>query len=90
MAFVIKLNILPVGSNDAEVSRLRGELERLELSTQETMLAQQSKHGSELSSVREQLDEAERRNRAFEMDLQALREKVDKARIDSLQVNGNF
>ena len=38
-----------------------------------------------MSSVKEQLDESERRNRAFEMDLQALREKVDKARIDSLQ-----
>ena len=39
----------------------------------------------QVSSVKEQLDESERRNRAFEMDLQALREKVDKARIDSLQ-----
>ena len=49
-------------------------------------MSQQSKHNSEAASMREQLEEAERRNRTFEMDLQSLREKVDKARIDSLQV----
>ncbi len=71
----------------AEVVRLREEMERMEVTTQETLLSQQSKHGAELSSMREQLEEAERRSCAFEMDVQNTREKLDRARLDSLQVH---
>lgn len=60
-------------------------MDRLELSTQEALLAQQSKHSAELATLREQLEESERRNSAMELDLHAMREKLDRARIDSLQ-----
>ena len=71
----------------SEVSLLRQEIERLEISSQEALLNQQSKHNAELATIREQIDESERRARAYEMDVQTLREKLDKARLDSLQVH---
>merc|ERR1719210_3097192 len=55
------------------------------VSSQETLLTQQAKHNLEISGLKEQLDESERRLRASDMDMATLREKVDKARIDSLQ-----
>jgi hypothetical protein len=36
--------------------------------------------------VREQFEDAERRCRTAEMDMAGLREKLEKARLDSLQV----
>ncbi|XP_059087809.1 serine/threonine-protein kinase MRCK beta-like isoform X3 [Tigriopus californicus] len=82
----VKSGASPVGgANDAEVSRLRAEIERLEVATSETLLNQQSKHNSELASIKDQFDESERRNRTYEMDMQTLREKLDKSRLDSLQ-----
>lgn len=74
--------------NDTEVITLRAELERLEVVSQEALLNQQSKHNADLASLREQFDEGERRVRTYEMDVQALREKLDKTRMDSLQVRG--
>ena len=55
-------------NNESEMLRLKAEIERLEVATSETLLNQQSKHTSELSSLREQLDESERRCRAYEME----------------------
>ena len=80
------------GSPDgtADVVRLKGELERLEVSAQEALLAQQAKYNMELSAVREQFEEAERRCRSSEMDMAGLREKLEKARLDSLQVRKTF
>lgn len=72
------------GINDADVSRLKSELEKLELSTQETLLQQQSKHNMEISSMREHLDDSERRSRQYEQDIQTLREKLDKVRLDTM------
>ena len=66
--------------------RLRSEVERLEVSSQETLLTQQAKHNLEISGLKEQLDESERRLRASDMDMASLREKLDQARLDSLQV----
>ena len=41
--------------------------------------------------MREHLEESERKLRTNEMDMAALREKLDKVRIDSIQVkNHNF
>ena len=74
----------PDGS--ADVVRLKAELERLEVSTQETLIAQQAKFNVEVSAVRDQFEEAERRCRTAEMDMAGLREKLEKARLDSLQV----
>lgn len=71
-------------TND-DVSRLQSEIERLELNAQETILGQQNKHNAELAGLKEALEEAERRNSTYEMDLQSLKEKVDKARLDSMQ-----
>jgi sensor histidine kinase YesM len=73
--------------NEAEISRLRNELERIELATQETILGLQSKHNNELATIREQFEDGERRTRSYEMEIQSLREKLDKARLDSLQVS---
>ena len=50
------------------------------------MLTQQAKHNLEISGLKEQLDESERRLRASDMDMASLREKLDQARLDSLQV----
>ena len=68
-----------------DVSKLNSEMEKLEISSQESLLAQQTKHNQELSTLRERLDDSERQLRQSEMDMATLREKVDKARIDSLQ-----
>ena len=75
----------PDGSADV-VKTLKAELERLEVSTQEAILAQQGKFNVEISALREQYDDAERRCRTAEMDMAGLREKLEKARLDSLQV----
>ena len=68
-----------------EISRLKGDLERVELTSQESLLAQQTKYNLETSSLREHLDESERKLRTNEMDMAALREKLDKVRIDAIQ-----
>ena len=68
-----------------DVSKLNSEMEKLEISSQESLLTQQTKHNQELSTLRERLDDSERQLRQSEMDMATLREKVDKARIDSLQ-----
>ena len=68
-----------------DIAKLNGEIERLEISSQETILVQQTKHNQELSTLREHLDDGERKLRQSEMDMSTLREKLDKARIDSLQ-----
>merc|ERR1712079_420438 len=65
--------------------KLRSEVERLEVSTQETLLAQQAKHNLEISGLKEQLEEADRRLRTSDLDMASLREKLDQARLDSLQ-----
>ena len=56
--------------NNDETEKLKAELERLELNAQETLLGQQSKFNAEIVTLTESLDESERRNRAYEMDLQ--------------------
>jgi hypothetical protein len=53
-------------------------------------LFQQAKFNVEVSAVREQFEEAERRCRSAEMDMAGLREKLEKARLDSLQVKFSF
>ena len=82
------------GDNDAvaaaanaasDIQALQAELERLEIASQESLLNQQSKHNAELAELREQFEESERRTSSYEMDVQALREKLEKARLDSLQ-----
>merc|ERR1719210_2356028 len=55
------------------------------VSSQETLLTQQAKHNLEISGLKEQLDESERRLRASDMDMASLREKLGKARLDSLR-----
>merc|ERR1712012_745107 len=67
------------------MGRLRSEVERLEVSSQETLLAQQAKHNLEISGLKEQLEEADRRLRTSDLDMASLREKLDQARLDSLQ-----
>lgn len=68
-----------------EVAKLTGEIERLEIASQESILVQQTKHNQELSTLREHLDDSERKLRQSDMDMATLREKLDKARLDSMQ-----
>ena len=87
MASIKSGSLLASGADaETEMLRLRSEVERLEVSTQETLLSQQAKHNLEISGLKEQLDESERRLRASDMDMASLREKLDQARLDSLQV----
>merc|ERR1719367_370956 len=82
----IKSGSLSASGNDVgDLVRLKAEVERLEVSTQETLLAQQAKHNLEVSSLKEQLEDSERRLRASDLDMASLREKLDQARMDSLQ-----
>ena len=73
------------GHEAGDYIRLKGEFEQLEVSTQETLLAQQAKHNLEISSLKEQMEEADRRLRASDLDMASLREKLDQARLDSIQ-----
>jgi serine/threonine-protein kinase MRCK len=79
------LNMTGGLGGDADVIRLKSEVERLEVATHETLLAQQAKHNMEISSLRDQLDDSERRMMASDHDMSALREKLDQTRLDSLQ-----
>ena len=82
----IKSGSLSASGDDAgELAMIKAELERLEVSTQETLLAQQAKHNLEISGLKEGLEESERRLRASDLDMASLREKLDQARLDSLQ-----
>jgi hypothetical protein len=89
----------------ADVTRLKGEVERLEMTMQEALIAQQvsprssnllrdpqltiisykAKFNVELLALREQYEDSERRCRTAELDMVGLREKVEKARLDSMQ-----
>eukprot|EP00096_Caligus_rogercresseyi_P008364 TRINITY_DN2705_c0_g2_i9.p1 TRINITY_DN2705_c0_g2~~TRINITY_DN2705_c0_g2_i9.p1 ORF type:complete len:1395 (-),score=492.88 TRINITY_DN2705_c0_g2_i9:346-4353(-) len=73
------------GINESDVNLLKAELEKLELSTQETLLQQQSKHNNEVSSLRDQIEEGDRRCRALEHDLMSLRDKAEKSRLENLR-----
>ena len=87
MASIKSGSLLASGADgEAEMLKLRSEVERLEVSTQETLLAQQAKHNLEISGLKEQLEEADRRLRTSDLDMASLREKLDQARLDSLQV----
>ena len=68
-----------------EISRLKSDMEALEINGQESLINQQSKFNAEMSSLREHLEESERKLRTNEMDMAALREKLDKVRIDAIQ-----
>jgi len=86
MASIKSGSLLASGADgEAEMLKLRSEVERLEVSTQETLLAQQAKHNLEISGLKEQLEEADRRLRTSDLDMASLREKLDQARLDSLQ-----
>lgn len=60
------------------------ELERLEVHYTEKLNQQQSRHNIELSSLREQLNEAELLVNVLQRELQQAREKVDATRLESL------
>ena len=57
----IKSGSLSASGNDVgDLVRAKAEVERLEVSTQETLLAQQAKHNLEVSSLKEQLEDSGR------------------------------
>ncbi|XP_059615804.1 serine/threonine-protein kinase Genghis Khan [Phlebotomus argentipes] len=63
---------------------IRMEMERLEVHFTEKLTQQQTRHNIELSSLREQLNEAEILVNVLQRELQQAREKVDATRLESL------
>ncbi|GLV45544.1 genghis khan [Carabus blaptoides fortunei] len=67
-----------------EVQRLKQELEKLEVQFNESLGQQQTRYNMELSSLREQLHEAESHRDLLEREVQIVREKLDATRLESL------
>ena len=66
----IKSGSLSASGNDVgDLVRLKAEVERLEVSTQETLLAQQAKHNLEVSSLKEQLEDSGMNFKGFSLKL---------------------
>ena len=66
----------------SEASRL--EIDRLEVQYSEKLNQQQSRFNSEVASIREQLNEAEKHRDILYRELQQTREKFDSSRLESL------
>ena len=58
MASIKSGSLSASGNEVGDLVRLKAEVERLEVSTQETLLAQQAKHNLEVSSLKEQLEDS--------------------------------
>lgn len=64
--------------------RLKAELEKLEVQYNESLTQQQTRYNMELSSLREQLHEAESHRDLIEREVQLLKEKQEKARVEAM------
>lgn len=67
--------------------RLKAELEKLEVQYNESLTQQQTRYNMELSSLREQLHETETHRDLLEREVQSLKEKQEKARLEALVDN---
>ncbi|XP_046400063.1 serine/threonine-protein kinase MRCK alpha isoform X1 [Ischnura elegans] len=65
-----------------EISRLKAEVEKVEVQYNENLAQQQSRFNLELSTLRDQLQEAENRRDALEREVGVLREKLEEARLE--------
>ncbi|XP_077284001.1 serine/threonine-protein kinase gek [Arctopsyche grandis] len=67
-----------------EVASLRNEVERLEVQYNESLNQQQSRYSTELTSLREQLQESEGRRTLLEREVHSAKEKLDASRLESI------
>nr|XP_023026524.1 serine/threonine-protein kinase Genghis Khan isoform X1 [Leptinotarsa decemlineata]XP_023026525.1 serine/threonine-protein kinase Genghis Khan isoform X1 [Leptinotarsa decemlineata]XP_023026526.1 serine/threonine-protein kinase Genghis Khan isoform X1 [Leptinotarsa decemlineata] len=73
------------GPRDQQDSlRLKAELEKLEVQYNESLSQQQARFNMELSSLRDQLHEAETHRELLEREVHMLREKLDKSRSEAV------
>ncbi|KAJ8981694.1 hypothetical protein NQ317_003415 [Molorchus minor] len=73
------------GPRDQQDSlRLKAELENLEVQYNESLTQQQARYNMELSSLREQLHEAETHRDLLEREVQLLKEKLEKSRLEAI------
>jgi serine/threonine-protein kinase MRCK len=74
-----------LGPRDQQDSlRLKAELEKLEVQYNESLTQQQARYNLELSSLREQLHEAESHRELLEREVQNLKEKQEKHRVEAI------
>lgn len=66
-----------------EINRLRGELETLDAQHKETLAQIQTRHTSEISNLREQIQEMENIQENLEREIIALKDKLEEARSES-------
>ncbi|XP_037032828.1 serine/threonine-protein kinase Genghis Khan [Bradysia coprophila] len=71
-------------SSSISADATRMEVERLEVQFSEKINQQQSRFNVELSSLREQLQEAETHRDILQRELQQVRDKIDSTRLESL------
>ncbi|XP_019870807.1 serine/threonine-protein kinase Genghis Khan isoform X2 [Aethina tumida] len=73
-----------LGPRDQQDSlRLKAELEKLEVQYNESLTQQQARFNMELTSLREQLSEAESHRELLEREAQAMKEKMEKSRQEA-------
>lgn len=71
-------------ASTTEILRLKGELERVELEYKESLLQTQSRYTNEITSLKDQILEAEVARDSFQKEANILREKVDHLRLENL------
>ncbi|XP_076263093.1 serine/threonine-protein kinase gek isoform X1 [Rhynchophorus ferrugineus] len=64
--------------------RLKAELEKLEVQYNESLTQQQTRYNLELTALREQLQEAESHRDLLERELQTLKDKWEKSKLDAI------
>ncbi|XP_014282082.1 serine/threonine-protein kinase Genghis Khan isoform X1 [Halyomorpha halys] len=67
-----------------EISRLKSEVERLEVQYKESLGQQQARFSNELSALREQLQEAEATRDHLQREVEIAKEKLDSSRLENI------
>lgn len=67
-----------------EILRLKADMEKCELEYKESLMQTQSRYTNEISSLKEQVSEAEIARESFQKEAALLREKVDTLRLENL------
>uniref|UniRef100_A0A146KPS6 non-specific serine/threonine protein kinase n=2 Tax=Lygus hesperus TaxID=30085 RepID=A0A146KPS6_LYGHE len=67
-----------------EISRLKGEVERLEVQYKESLQQQQARFNLEITALRDQLHEAETTRDLLQREVQATKDKLDTARLENM------
>ncbi|XP_023323712.1 serine/threonine-protein kinase MRCK alpha, partial [Eurytemora carolleeae] len=75
------------GDQSAEISRLKQQIERLEVEGTEAMLLQQQRMSQDTLELRQRLEEVEAEKRRIEQELSSARERLERARNDNMQEN---